>query len=73
LFDTINYLAEKSISVSRFWVYRFVHRHNEKRAVRRTKYPEKERHKVSAEDFEAYFASIAALLTPIPSESFLEC
>jgi hypothetical protein len=66
----IGSLAEKSIFINRFWVYRFVRRHNEKLAVQRVKYPGKQRHEVSAEDLKVYFPSITGHLPSVPSEMF---
>jgi hypothetical protein len=69
-FDVIDYLAEKSIFVNHFLVSRFVRRHSEKFTVQRAKYLEKERYQVSDEDLKAYFSSINAHLTLVPSEIF---
>jgi hypothetical protein len=66
----IDYLAEKSIFVNRFWVSCFVRRHSDKLAVQRAKPLEKERHEVSAEDLKAYLERITAHLTSTPSECF---
>ena len=65
--DVIEFMGAKGRQVDRFWVNRFVERHNQKLALQQAILMEKARHDVSADDLKLYFTHLSEHMQKVPS------